>query len=171
MINNKPSTLRYAAIGAAVSLLLAAAGQRMDSAIPAIPLDQQVFYNWLTVLLSPASFLMRLRDPDGAVVPSVSFVVVAALFNAFWYAFVSRSCRGLRQALRLPGPISASAVQGATQPSIAELHTSAAFASRRTSPSERLADRYEHRLSSEHASSSGLESESDAELPVTATRQ
>jgi hypothetical protein len=151
---DKPRLARFAAVGAAVSLFLAAVGYRLDAAVPAIPLDHQILYNWATLFLSPASFFLRLNAPDAAIVPGLSFVLVAAAFNASWYAFFAWSFSAFRKAFRHPINSPASVVLRLTQ--------SAALggvpsASRRFSPAERLAERYEHRLSSEHNDSSELE--------------
>jgi len=136
----KPRTLHFAAAGAFISLMLAVAGHRMDSAIPATHLEQQVLYNWLALILSPASFLLRLTDPDAPIVPSVSFAAAVIALNALWYA----AARHLYLVLARPAP----------RPALASVAGSASsLASPRGTPSERLADRYEHRLSAEQTNS------------------
>ena len=138
----KPRTLRFAAAGAFIALLLAVAGRRIDAAVPAIHLDQQVFYNWLALLLSPASFLLRSTNPDGPIVPSVSFAAVTIALNALWYATAHHVY------LLVARP--ANAMVSATEPAwIAIPGSSNSSSPRRSSPSERLADRYEHRLSAQ----------------------
>jgi len=143
----KSKVARYAAIGAIVSLLFAAIGHRFDAAVPAIPLNDQVLFNWLTLILAPVSFLLRFNDPDAAIVPGLSFALGAAVLNACWYAFLCWSLQAMRHALRAPASVPAPANVPA-QPTVTESRST-----RRTSPSERLADRYEHRLSSEQAAS------------------
>jgi len=140
----KNRTLHFAVSGAGVALSLSIAGRLMDGAAPAIPLDRQLFYNWLSLILSPASFLLRLRDPDGPVVPGLFFVGVSAALNALWYAFAFSVYISLarKRSASLP------AAAGGAEPG----------ASRRDSPSERLADRYEHRLAAEDSNASGVES-------------
>jgi hypothetical protein len=153
-LTDKPRLARFAALGALVSLCFAAVGHRLDAAVPAIPLDHQLLYNWATLLLSPASFLLRVGDPDGAIVPSLSFVIVAAACNASWYALLFWSLPALRNTLRLPVD-STSSLANSLKPSAAL--GGAPCSSRRFSPAERLAERYEHRLSSEHTDSPELE--------------
>jgi hypothetical protein len=145
---------RVAAVGAFVSLSLAAIGYRLDTAVPAISLDRQILYNWLTLLLSPISFLLRLKEPDSAIVPGIFFVLIAAASNAALYAFLCWSFSAVRQSLSPGVAASASAQAGVlSSATLAEMRS----ATRRFSPAERLADRYEHRLSSEHTDSSETE--------------
>lgn len=154
----KPRTVPFAAAGAFLSLLLAAVGHRMDLAVPAIRLDQQVLYNWITLILSPASFLLRLRNPDGPIVPSFFFATAAIALNALWYA----SVRTIYMVVAQPANLRPSV----TSPALAV----AAGSSRplRSGPgslSDQLADRCEHRLSAEQPDPSGVE---DAGAPVLA---
>ncbi len=138
----KPRTLRFAAAGSFIALLLAIAGRRIDAAVPAIHLDQQVFYNWLALVLSPASFLLRSTNPDGPIVPSAAFAAVTITLNALWYATAHHVY------LLVVKP--ANAMVSATEPAwIAIPGSSSSSSPRRSSPSERLADRYKHRLSTE----------------------
>jgi hypothetical protein len=146
----KPRTLQFAAAGAFIALMLAVAGQRMDSAIPAISLEHQVLYNWLALILSPGSFLLRLTNPDAPIVPSVSFAATIIALNALWYG-------AARQVyLVVAGPANARG----TAPALATVAgSSISLASRRSTPSERLAD-YEHRLSAEADGSISHDAES-----------
>ncbi len=153
-LTHPPKVARSAAIGAVVSLALAAVGHRLDAAVPAIPLDHQVLYNWAMLLLSPVSSLARLANPDGPIVPSLSFALVAAAFNALGYAFVSWSFAAVRNTLRLPVDASTSVSVPLQQSPAAGGFSST---SRRFSPSEQLADRFENRLSSEQSDSPEVE--------------
>jgi hypothetical protein len=146
----KPRTLQFAASGAFISVLLAAVGHRMDLAVPAIRLDQQVLYNWLLLILSPASFLLRLRNPDGPIVPGFLFAAAAIALNALWYAAV----RNIYLVIAHPADLRPSVSSPASAVAAGSSHP---LPSRPGSPSERLADRYEHRLSAEHADNSTIE--------------
>jgi hypothetical protein len=142
----KPRTLQFATAGAFISLLLAAVGHRLDLAVPAIRLDQQVLYNWLSLILSPASFLLRLRNPDGPIVPGFLFAGAAIALNALWYAAVRNIYFVVAHPADLRPSVSSPALAVAAG-------TSRPLASSATSAAERLADRYEHRLSAEHGDS------------------
>jgi hypothetical protein len=136
-----PKILRFAAVGACISFILAAAGYRIDLAVPSISLNQQLFYNWLTLFLSPISFFLRLRAPDSPIAPSFLFVIGTAACNSLWYGFIGWCYLNLRSALSGSIPLTISVVAGGTT------SASTSAVSRRTSPQERLAERYEHRLS------------------------
>jgi hypothetical protein len=153
----KPRTLQFAAAGASISLMLVAVGYRIDAAVPAITLDQQVLYNWLTLLLSPASFLVRLTNPDAPIVPSAAFAAGVIAINALWYAAARHIYLVIAQPTSSNASVSSAALVGA--------HSSSShFSSRRGSPSERLADRYEHRLSAEQADSAKIDDPESAVL-------
>jgi hypothetical protein len=146
----KPRTLQFATAGAFISLLLAAVGHRMDLAVPAIRLDQQVLYNWLSLIFAPASFLLRLRNPDGLIVPGFLFAAAAIALNALWYAAVRNVYLVVAHPANLRSSVASPALAGADG-------SPRPLPSRPASPSERLADRYEHRLSAEHADNSTIE--------------
>jgi hypothetical protein len=145
----KHRTLQFAATGAFISLLFVVTGHCMDIATPAINLDRQVFYNWLALILSPASFLLRLNDPDGPIVPGVFFAGVIIALNALWYA----AMRHVYLVVAPPSNVRASMPTPALAGAAGSSGLSGSLSSRRESPSELLADRYEHRLSAEQASS------------------
>jgi len=119
-------------------------------------LERQVLYNWLALIFSPASFLLRLNDPDGPIVPSVSFAAVAMALNGVWYA----AARHVYLVVAQPAAARASAISPALA---AATGSSSSLASHRGSPSERLADRYEHCLSAEQAATTPT---ADTELAV-----
>jgi hypothetical protein len=159
----KPRTFQFAAAGAFISLLLAAVGHRMDLAVPAIRLDQQVLYNWTTLILSPASFLLRLRNPDGLIIPGFLFAAAAIALNALWYASVRTVYVIVAQPanLRVTSPaLAVAAAAGSSRP----------LPSRPSSPSELLADRCEHRFSAEHPDHSSVE-DADAAVLAESTRR
>jgi len=154
-LTHYPRVARSAAIGSVISLALAVVGHRLDTAVPAIPLDHQVLYNWAVLLLSPVSFLARLTNPDGAIVASLSFALVAAAFNGLCYAFVSWSLAAIRRTFAT----AVASTSFAVTPDHSVVLSSAPSASRRASPSECLAERYEHRLTTGH-------SEEEEDAPV-----
>ena len=136
----KPRTLQFAATGAVISLVFVAIGHRMDAAVPAITLDHQVLYNWLGLVLSPASFFLRFTDPDAPIVGSLSFAATVIAINAMWYAAARHLYLGVLQL--------SSTTSSVTLPAIAAAAgSSSQFSIRSGSPSERLAARYEHGLS------------------------
>jgi len=149
----KPRTLQFAVAGAFISLILAVAGYRMDSAIPEINIEHQVPYNWLALILSPASFLLRLTNPDAPIVPSVSFAAAVIALNALWYAAVRHVY------IVVAGPVNTRVSTPLPAPATVA-GSSTSLASRRGTPSERLADRYEHRLSAEADGSTSHDAES-----------
>jgi len=77
---------QFALAGLVVALALQMAGYRMDHAVPRIPLDNQVIYNWLTLFFSPVAFFLRIGSPEGPIVGGwrTFFAVLAS--NAFLYA-------------------------------------------------------------------------------------
>jgi hypothetical protein len=90
---NKNQSRVYSAAGAIVALLLVLAGHLLDIREPRLPLERQVAYNWLTLLLSPPAFLLRMTRPDDFIIPSVSFAVYAVILNAIWYSIAGKLCR------------------------------------------------------------------------------
>lgn len=97
---NKNRTLTWAAIGAIVAVLLVFLGHILDLRQPRLALEQQIAYNWLTLLLSPAAFLLRLTRPDDFIVPSFPFAVLAVVLNAMWYLVARKTWLALRSVSR-----------------------------------------------------------------------
>ncbi len=82
--------LQFSLAGLLIALALQVAGYLIDHAVPRIALGDQAVYNWLTLLLSPASFFLRLGDPEGPIVAGWSSFLVVLPSNALLYAV---SCR------------------------------------------------------------------------------
>jgi hypothetical protein len=159
----KPRTLQFAVAGAFLSSLLAAVGHRMDLAVPALRLDQQVLYNWIALILSPASFLLRLRNPDGPIVPGFLFAAAAIALNALWYATVRSIYVVVAQPANLRPSVSSPALA-------LTAGSSGPLPSRLGSSSERLADCCEHRLCAKHSDHASVEDASAAVLAETTPR-
>lgn len=87
---NRNRTFVYAAAGALIALLLIVIGHLLDLREPRPPLERQVAYNWLTLLLAPPAFLLRLTRPDDFIVPSATFAFSALILNALWYGIARR---------------------------------------------------------------------------------
>lgn len=66
----KNRTLVCAAAGAVIAALLIFFGHLLDVRQAVPRLDEQIAFNWLTLLLSPAAFLLRLTRPDDFIAPS-----------------------------------------------------------------------------------------------------
>ncbi len=83
--------LQFAIVGLLAAMVLQAVGYRMDQAAPHFKLEDQVFYNWLTLLFSPLAFLLRLHAPDGPIVLNWKFFLVALFGNVILYAAVCKA--------------------------------------------------------------------------------
>lgn len=91
MKNNR--IFQFAVAGFSTALLLLAVGYAADHAAVRVPLEEQVLYNWLSLLFTPIIVLFRLTNPDGPIVASWSAAVICMLVNAGYYALSGKFCQ------------------------------------------------------------------------------
>jgi len=84
---------QFALAGLLAALALQLAGYHLDHTVPRLTLENQAFYNWLTLFFSPVAFFLRLANPDGPIVAGWTTFLVSILSNAFLFAAFYRACQ------------------------------------------------------------------------------
>src|SRR5271165_5998893 len=78
--------LQFALAGLLTAMALQAIGFGIYRTAPHNGLDNQVLYNWLSLLFAPVSLLPRLTNPDAPLFASWSTALLVAIGNTAYYA-------------------------------------------------------------------------------------
>lgn len=101
MAANNKHALQFALAGLLIALVLQLVGYLLDHAAPRLTLENQVLYNWLTLVLSPVAFFLRLGDADGPIVAGWTTFLITLFTNALLYAVFCGVCQALLLRLRI----------------------------------------------------------------------
>ena len=82
---------QFAMTGLLLAFALEAWGYAMDYVAPRPLLGDPALYNWLTLLLSPLGFFIRLGNPEGPIVTGWRSFLAVVMSNALLYAVLCKA--------------------------------------------------------------------------------